>query len=309
MPSFNSQTTIQDIAAAYPGALEGRTYLVTGATSGLGRAFSKSIAQLGAGTVVITGRSEQKLAKTLQDVKSTASSKTTVKPLLLDLESEESVRRAAEQITSGALGIPKIDVLVNNAGIFAVPYKKVGGYESHFYCNHLSHFLFTNLILSHIASPGRIINVSSIGHSNTKVRFDDINFKDGEEYNKIDGYCQSKAANILFSIGLTKRFGETKGIQSYSFNPGLVITPIMDHLDMVAEGIKNEKTGTYWDKVPITYEQGTATYLYTALAPELNGKGGAYLDECQIANTGYPMTEEDVDRLWNLSNSAFGTSF
>ncbi|KAF8985020.1 putative short-chain dehydrogenase [Cyathus striatus] len=306
MPSFNSQTTIQDIAAAYPGALEGRTYLVTGATSGLGRAFSKSIAQLGAGTVVITGRSEQKLAKTLQDVKSTASSKTTVKPLLLDLESEESVRRAAEQITSGALGIPKIDVLVNNAGIFAVPYKKVGGYESQFYCNHLSHFLFTNLILSHIASPGRIINVSSIGHSNTKVRFDDINFRDGEEYNKIDGYCQSKAANILFSIGLTKRFGETKGIQSYSFNPGLVITPIMDHLDMVAEGIKNEKTGTYWDKEPI---QGTATYLYTALAPELNGKGGAYLDECQIANTGYPMTEEDADRLWNLSNSAFGTSF
>ncbi|KAF8993883.1 hypothetical protein BDQ17DRAFT_1367651 [Cyathus striatus] len=301
MPTFSGQTTIQDVAAAYPGALEGRTYLVTGATNGL------DVPR--AGTVVITGRSEQKLAKTLEDVKSTASSKTTVKPLLLDLESEDSVRRAAEQITSGTLGIPKIDVLVNNAGILGVPYKKVGGYESQFYCNHLSHFLFTHLILSHIASPGRIINVSSIGHRYTKVRFDDINFKDGEDYDKFHGYGQSKAANILFSIGLTKRFSKTKGIQSYSLHPGLIITGIMDHLDMVAEGIKNEETGTYWNEVPITYDQGTATYLYAALAPELNEKGGAYLDECKIADTTYPMTEEDADRLWNLSNSAFCTSF
>ncbi|KAF9005106.1 hypothetical protein BDQ17DRAFT_1325273 [Cyathus striatus] len=308
MSTFNQQTTIQEIAAAYPGTIEGRTYLVTGATSGLGLAFSKFVAQEGAATVVITGRSEEKLAKALEEVKVTANPKTVVKTLLVDQESQNSIRQAANQITSGALDIPKIDVVMNNAGVMAVEYKKINGYERHFFCNHLSHFLFTNLITSHVATPGgRIINASSSGHEISPVRFDDINFKDGEAYNKWLGYGQSKSANILFSKGLNKRF-EKKGIQSFSVHPGLIIvTGLAVHLDSVAEGF--QKTDGSWIMPVSTPDQGVATYLYAAVAPELNGKGGAYLAEGQIKDTAFPMTDEDANKLWELSNRAVGTSF
>ncbi|KAF9005108.1 hypothetical protein BDQ17DRAFT_1353826 [Cyathus striatus] len=276
MSTFNQQTTIQEIAAAYPGAIEGRSYLVTGATSGLGLQFSKFVAQEGAATVVLTGRSEEKLAKALKEVQAAANPKTTVKTLLVDLESQKSIHHAAMQITSGALDIPKIDVILNNAGIMAVDYKKIDGYERHFFCNHLSHFLFTNLIISHVVSPGgRIVNASSSGHVQSPVRFDDINFKDGEVYNKWQAYGQSKSANILFSKGLNKRLSKSKGIQSFAVHPGVIVeTGLGLHLDPVAEGLLKEDGSWIW--TISTPDQGVATYLYTALAPELNGKGGAY---------------------------------
>ncbi|KAF8999356.1 hypothetical protein BDQ17DRAFT_1328412 [Cyathus striatus] len=308
MTTFNQQTTIQEVAAAYPGFIEGRTFLVTGATSGLGFAFAKFVAEQGAGTVVLTGRSEEKLAKKFDEVKSVARPKTTVKSLLLDLESQASVRHAAEQITSGALGIPKIDILLNNAGIMAVPYKEIDGCESQFFCNHISHFLFTNLILSHITSPGgRIINTTSGGHVLSPVRFEDHSFMHGWlVYNKWQGYGQSKSANILFGVGLTKRL-KAKGIESFSVHPGVIDTNLGTHLDFVEEGFKNPD-GT-WKATIITLDQGIATYMYAAASPELKGKGGAYLTESQVKDTVRPMTEEDADKLWALSNSILGTEF
>ncbi|KAF9004293.1 hypothetical protein BDQ17DRAFT_1424734 [Cyathus striatus] len=309
MSNFNIKTTIQEVAAAYPGSIERRTYLVTGATSGLGLAFAKFVAQQGA-TIVLSGRSKDRLAKALEDVQSIASPKSSIKTLLMDLESQDSIRHAADQITSGTLGIPNIDVLVNNAGIFGTPYKKIDGYESQFFCNHLSHFLFTNLILSRITSPGgRVLSVSSNGHAFSPVRFDDVNFKDGEVYDKFAAYGQSKTANILFAIGLNKRLNE-KGIQSYAVHPGAVEdTGIAKHIDPVAEGLKDENGNWKGEVEILTIDQGTATYLYAALAPELNGKSGLYLAESQIKDTYFPMTEEDTDKLWELSNRILQTNF
>ncbi|KAF8998869.1 hypothetical protein BDQ17DRAFT_1410935 [Cyathus striatus] len=309
MPTFNKQTTIQEIAAAHPGCIEGRSFLVTGATSGLGFAFSKFVAQQGAGTVVLAGRSEEKLAKKYNEVRSVASPTTTVKSLLLDLESQDSVRRAAEKITSGALGIPKIDVLVNNAGIMAVPYKEIDGCESQFFCNHLSHFLFTNLIVPHITSPGgRIVNISSGGYILSRVRFDDHSFMHGWlVYNKWQGYGQSKSANILFGVGLTKRLKD-KGIESFAVHPGVIYTGLGDHLNFVDEGLQNPD-GTWKDTVIISMDQGIATHLYAAVSPDLKGKGGAYLTESQVKETAWQMTEEDADKLWELSNDLLGTKF
>ncbi|KAF9004291.1 hypothetical protein BDQ17DRAFT_1354888 [Cyathus striatus] len=308
MPSFNQETTIQEIATAYPGAIEGRIFLITGATNGLGLTFSKFIAKEGAGTVVLTGRSEEKLAKAVEEVKSTANPKTVIKTLILDLDSHDSVRRAADQITSGALGIPKIDILLNNAGIMAVPYKKIDGYEQQFFCNHLSHFLFTNLIISQITSPGgRIINASSDAHQHSPVRFDDINFKDGDVYNKWQAYGQSKTANILFAKGLNKRVSESKGIESFSVHPGAIMTGLANHLDLEAEGFL-DKDGKLTVDI-ITIEQGVATYLYASLSPELSGKGGSYLTQSQIKDTAFPMTEEDAERLWEFSNGILKAGF
>ncbi|KAF9008304.1 hypothetical protein BDQ17DRAFT_1323658 [Cyathus striatus] len=308
MSTFNQQTTIQEITSAYPGSIEGRTFLVTGATSGLGFAFAKFVAQHGARTVVLTGRSEEKLAKKSDEVKSVASPQTTVKSLLLDLESQDSVRHAAEKITSGALGIPKIDVLLNNAGIMAVPFKDIDGCESQFFCNHLSHFLFTNLILSHITSPGgRIINTTSGGYALSRVRFEDHSFMHGWlVYNKWQAYGQSKTANILFGVGLTKRL-KAKGIESFAVHPGVIITNLGDHLDLADEGFKNPD-GTWKDTI-LTIDQGIATYMYAAASPDLIWKGGAYLTESQVKETIWPMTDNDADKLWELSNSILGTKF
>ncbi|KAF9004298.1 hypothetical protein BDQ17DRAFT_1279178 [Cyathus striatus] len=310
MPTFNQQTTIQDVVAAYPGFIEGRTFLITGATNGLGFAFAKFVAQQGAGTVVLTGRSEEKLAKRVDEVKSAANTKTIVKSLLLDLESQDSIHRAAEQITSGALAIPAIDILLNNAGIMAVPYKEIDGCESQFFCNHISHFLFTNLILSHIASPGgRVINTTSGGHFFSHVRFEDHHFMHGWlVYNKWQGYGQSKTANILFGIGLTKRLKD-KDIESFAVHPGIIMTSIGEHLDLVEEGLVNKDGSNNHIETFLSMDQGIATYMYAAAAPELKGKGGAYLTESQIKDPVRPMTEEDADKLWELSNSILGTKF
>ncbi|KAF9004301.1 short-chain dehydrogenase [Cyathus striatus] len=297
MPSFNQKTTIQEIAAAYPGAIEGRTYLITGATTAMVLDLQRFF-----------NLNNFRLAKAVEEVKSNANPKTIIKTLILDLESHDSVRRAADQITSGALGIPKIDILLNNAGIMAVPYKKIDGYEQQFFCNHLSHFLFTNLIISQITSPGeRIINASSGAHRRSPVRFDDINFKDGDVYNKWQAYGQSKTANILFSKGLNKRINESKGIESFSVHPGAIMTGLANHLDLEAEGFLDKDGKLTIDT--ITIEQGIATYLYASLSPELNGKGGSYLTESQIKDTAFPMTEGDAERLWELSNSILGTGF
>ncbi|KAF8981109.1 hypothetical protein BDQ17DRAFT_1379997 [Cyathus striatus] len=280
MPSFNQKTTIQEIAAAYPGAIEGRTYLITGATTAMVLDLQRFF-----------NLNNFRLAKAVEEVKSNANPKTIIKTLILDLESHDSVRRAADQITSGALGIPKIDILLNNAGIMAVPYKKIDGYEQQFFCNHLSHFLFTNLIISQITSPGeRIINASSGAHRRSPVH--------GDVYNKWQAYGQSKTANILFSKGLNKRINESKGIESFSVHPGAIMTGLANHLDLEAEGFLDKDGKLTIDT--ITIEQGIATYLYASLSPELNGKGG---------HTAFPMTEGDAERLWELSNSIWEPVF
>ncbi|KAF9008071.1 hypothetical protein BDQ17DRAFT_1422731 [Cyathus striatus] len=308
MSTFNKGTTIQEIEAAYPGSIQGRTYIITGGNTGLGLAFAKFVVQHGAGTVVLTGRSEEKLKVALEDVKSVARPSTVVKTLRMDLESFDSVRKAAEEITSGRLDIPKIDVLLNNAGIMAVPYKKVEGYERHFVCNYLSHFLFTNLILSHLSSGARIIITSANAHQFCSVRFDDINFTDGEEYNKWEAYGQSASANILFAKALTNRFSESKGIQSFSIHPGSILgTGITAHVDLAAEGMVDEQGNL---KYPVmTIEQGIATYLYAAISTELSGKGGAYLTGCKITDTHFQLTNEDAERLWKLANEILKTEF
>ncbi|KAF9004295.1 hypothetical protein BDQ17DRAFT_1541496 [Cyathus striatus] len=305
MPTFNRYTTIQEIATAYPGALEGRTYLITGGTNGLGFHFAKFIAQQGVGTVVITGRSEEKLSKALEEVKAAARANTTVIPLFLDLESQTLCVMLRRKSLLENSGFPKSMF----CSTMPVLWRYYTGRSMVMKVNSIGHFLFTNLILSHIKSPGgRIVCVSSYGHRNSPVRFDDINFGDGEVYNKWKGYAQSKTANILFSIGLNKRLSETKGIEIYSIHPGPTGgTGLANHLDLVAEGLKDEKGN--WNFDARTLDEGVATHLYAALSPELKGKGGTYLTECQIRETVTPMTDEDVERLWELSNSILGTKF
>jgi NAD(P)-dependent dehydrogenase (short-subunit alcohol dehydrogenase family) len=110
-----------------------------------------------------------------------------------------------------------IDVLINNAGVMACPYSTtVDGFETQFATNHLGHFLFTVLILGKLTKEtGRVVNVSSEGHQQCGVRFDDIGFSGGEKYAPWEAYGQAKTANILFSVELARR-----GVRSFSLTPG-----------------------------------------------------------------------------------------
>lgn len=154
--------------------------------------------------------------------------------LVLDLGSFASIRTASSTIL--ALDRP-VDVVINNAGVMMTPYgKTVDGFETQFGVNHVGHFLFTNLIMPKLLEAAEkkneavIVNVSSVGHRYSPVRWDDIGFSDGKAYDRIQAYGQSKTANILFSLALKDKLA-AKGIRSYSLHPGGEQSPIIYQLD------------------------------------------------------------------------------
>lgn len=165
-----------------------------------------------------------------------------VKFVQLELGSLVSVRKAAKEINDDA-SIPSIDVLMLNAGVMALPSLQLteDGLEAHFGTNHIGHFLLANLIMpkvlaavrsnpdGKIGGPGtpRIITVSSYGNIFSGIRFDDLTFGNGQEYNPWLAYGQSKCANILMTISLNEKF-RSQGIAAYTLNPGCeLIAPSM----------------------------------------------------------------------------------
>ncbi|KZL81555.1 short-chain dehydrogenase reductase family [Colletotrichum incanum] len=244
-----------------------------------------------------------------------------VKSLALDLTSFANVRNSAETVKSWT-DVPRINLVVNNAGIMAVPYKLTeDGFESH-------HFLFTNLIMSKIlaSTAPRIVNVSSAAHRLHHMRWTDYNFNEGKHYEKWMGYGQSKTANSLFSIALAERLDSVNGLTAFSLCPGYVSTNLATHeahdFPAFLEDLRKADViaGSKWmwgmgDIKPKDLDQGVSTHVFAAFAPELKEKNGEYLTDCQIAD---PWKEEvfpwarskvDADMLWALSEKLVGQEF
>lgn len=171
------QKTGAEVAQALSSHIKGKTILTTGVSpNGLGASFVQTIAVHGPKLLILAGRDASKIDQTASEIKSINPSVST-RSLILDLGSQAQIREAAAEINGYA---ENIDVLVNNAGVMAVPYGTTAdGLETQFGTNHIGHFLFTNLILDKIlASPSpRIVNVSSNGHSIGPVRWDDVGFE------------------------------------------------------------------------------------------------------------------------------------
>jgi NAD(P)-dependent dehydrogenase (short-subunit alcohol dehydrogenase family) len=145
----------------------------------------------------------------------------------LDLASLQSVRDFSERTLEEE---PRIDILINNAGVMIPPYATTKeGFELQFGVNHLGHFLLTNLLLERIkeAPAGRILNLSSRGHRRGKINFADLQSK--QSYSRMGAYAQSKLANILFTQTLAKKLKETN-VTTYSLHPGLVRTDLGRHI-------------------------------------------------------------------------------
>lgn len=227
---YNRQNALAStIAADNASHIAGKIVLTTGVTQGgLGATFVEEIAKHSPALLILAGRSLSKVQATADKIKShPASVDVQVRILHLDLGSQKQIREAAKEV----LDYPEdhIDVLVNSAAAMGGPYSTTPeGIEMQFGTNHIGHFLFTNLIMPKIlaSKAPRIVNVSSIGHRFSGVRFDDVNFQDGKVYDKWDAYAQSKTANILFTDALVEKLGR-KGLKAYSLHPGQTLgTPL-----------------------------------------------------------------------------------
>lgn len=178
--AYDQDTTGTQVAADFAFEIKGKTILITGASpGGLGSTFAEIIAKHSPAVIILTGRSPEKVNTTVEAVTAATSSTVNVKALNLDLTSLISVRKAAEEVNSWT-DVGQIDVLVNNAGIMAQPFKLTeDGVESQFQANHLGHFLFTNLIMGKLlkSDAPRVVNVSSGGHRYSAVRWYDYNFQ------------------------------------------------------------------------------------------------------------------------------------
>ncbi len=235
----------------------------------------------------------------------------------LDLGSLASVREAAGWVLAEH---PEVDILVNNAGVMAIPQRTTAdGFEMQFGTNHLGHFLMTGLIAPALlrGAPARVVSVSSRGHHLSPVVFDDIHFE-RRPYEKWSAYGQSKTANILLAVELERRLG-SRGVHANAIHPGTIATDLARHLDREDfEQVRKRQPGGRMRLKSV--EAGAATSVYAATAPELEGRGGLYLEDCGVADVddaegaaggvrSYALDPAAAKRLWSTSEEMVGQSF
>jgi NAD(P)-dependent dehydrogenase (short-subunit alcohol dehydrogenase family) len=293
--------------------LSGRTAVVTGATSGLGLETARVLATARA-RVVIAGRGADRLAAAAEEVRAAAPD-AAIETVELDLGSLESVRVAAADLRSR---LDQIELLINNAGVMFTPFGQTAdGFETQFGVNHLGHFEWTRQLLPLVttaAAGARVVNLTSAGHGIADVDLDDPNWQ-RRPYDKFASYGASKTANILFSVALDGRLKED-GVRSNAVHPGMVTTNLARHMSsddwahmtaMMTSRPGND--GKPRDPVPLlTPEQGAATQVWAAVAPELADVGGSYLADCGVSKAvrSYALDPERAELLWALSEQLCG---
>jgi NAD(P)-dependent dehydrogenase (short-subunit alcohol dehydrogenase family) len=288
--------------------LSGRTCVITGASSGLGRESARALAAAGA-HVVLTARNQDALVQTAHWIAvEVAGARTSA--VALDLTSLAGVRAAAKGIRDVA---PVIDVLMNNAGVMFTPFGRTrDGFETQLGTNHLGHFELTRLLVPQLAAAGnaRIVTLSSGGHVMGDVDFDDPNWE-CREYDKFVAYGASKTANILHAKEADRRL-RASGIRAYAVHPGTVATSLARYMSradfaalrkMVAASTasRGEPTDGFLDFS--TPEQGAATQVWAAVSPELADRGGLYLEDCAVSDAvaPYACDERRAADWWLLS--------
>jgi len=208
--------------------LDGKTVIITGANSGVGKETAIDLARRGA-RVILACRSVERGEKAAVEVRERSGNENAVFRQL-DLSSLASVRQFSAKVLEEE---PRIDILINNAGVMMCPYSKTAdGFEMQFGTNHLGHFLLTNLLLDRIkeAPSARILNITSLAYYFGKMNFDDLNSE--QSYEKIHAYKQSKIANILFTRSLAKRL-EGTNVTANCLRPGAVKSNLHRHVGWV----------------------------------------------------------------------------
>ncbi|KAF4496097.1 oxidoreductase [Fusarium agapanthi] len=314
MSPHTASTTTNDLVNEYADIIKGKTILTTGVTpDSLGATFILETASKSPSFLILAGRNASKLQEMSEAITKTNPSVKT-RSLVVDLGSLASVRKAAEEVNSWS-DVPSIDVVVNNAGVMAIPYtKSVDGCEMQFAICHLGHFLLTNLIMDKIlaSESPRAVNISSNGHSLGPIRFADPHFSDGELYDQWSAYGQSKTAKMLFSVSLAQRLG-SRGLQSYSVHPGLILST---DLGTFIKSHRERGNSEGWTAIPpVPVEVGAATHAFAAFDPNIKASNGAYLSEARVADPfvdtvkAWAREAVEAEKLWRLSEELVGQKF
>ncbi len=277
----------------------GKICIVTGATSGIGKVTARVLAEKGA-TVLFIGRNKEKCESTLNSIVKKTSNKN-VSYLVADLSSQKDIHNISKEIHKI---FTHVDVLVNNAGArFLKNLKSVDGIEMTFALNHLAYFLLTNLLLDLLkkSESARIVNVSSSYH-HTKINFEDIQLQ--KNFDGRRAYAQSKLANILFTMELSKKLKNTNitsnclhpgGVASrFSLNNGLY--PYAKHILIYSLRRKL-----------LSSEKGAITSVYLASSKDMKEISGEYFYECKPVPSIKNLYDEKVSKkLWQISEELTG---
>jgi NAD(P)-dependent dehydrogenase (short-subunit alcohol dehydrogenase family) len=293
--------------------LAGKVVLITGANSGLGLESAKMIAGKGA-HVVMACRNPSKAESAAQAIRE-LHPKASLELVALDLASLASVRELA---SSFARKHQRLDVLLNNAGIMAIPYTKtVDGFEAQFGTNHLGHFALTGLLYELLSNTpnARVVSVASQAHKMGKMRFDDLTWEHG--YQKWAAYGMSKLANLLFAYELASRVARSgKGPLSVAAHPGYAATNLQ-YAGADMQGRKLASRVLRWAN-PLfgqSPEMGALPQVYAATAADVSP--GEYIGPDGMMR-GYPARARssrrshdgsDQARLWQESEKLTGVAF
>ncbi|KAH8888080.1 putative short-chain dehydrogenase [Thozetella sp. PMI_491] len=341
---FNGQTEGLEVAKAFSKEIRGKTVLITGVNrGGIGFTTAEAFASEGPAHLIIAGRNPTKVQESIQALR-TKFPDIDYRAVEVDLSSQKSVRAAAAELLSWS-DIPTVDILVNNAAVGGFPERTIteDGVEMNMATNHVGHFLLTCLLMPKLISAAqgnpkgatRIINVASLSPTYSSMRWSDLMFEtknkdlpateqpnfdslrmfgvvdpEDQAYIPVEGYNHSKVANLLFSIGATKRLYEKFGILAITVHPGIIQTELTRHMteethaaiaDFIAKGVV----------IYQTVGAGAAPALVAALDPKLgsfetkDGKEnyGAYMVHCQISDQAHPLavSSEAAERLWKQS--------
>jgi NAD(P)-dependent dehydrogenase (short-subunit alcohol dehydrogenase family) len=273
-------------------SMKDKVVMVTGANSGIGKAASLELARMGATVVMVARDRERGEAAKAEIVQKSENSSTDL--LLSDLSSLESVRQLAAEFQRK---YSKLHVLVNNAGLFNQRrHVTIDGYENTFATNYLAPFLLTNLQLDLLkaSAPSRIVNVSSVGHYNGHINFDDLNLEN--DYGGWKAYGQSKLALVLFTHELAKKLQGT-GVTVNAVHPGTVATNIWTRPFGPAGFIMA------LPKLFMTSpEKGAETIVYLASSSEAQSLNGEYLEKLKVKKSSDESYNEEIaQRLWDIS--------
>lgn len=310
---FNAASTAAEVMAGID--LTGQLAIVTGGHSGLGLVTTQRLVAAGA-RVIVPARDPNRARVGLAGI--AGADRIDVREV--DLTHPDSVSAFSRRVVGE--GQP-VALLINCAGVMASPLSRdVDGHESQFATNHLGHYRLTcGLWPALVASGGaRVISVSSRGHQIAGIDFDDIDFQ-CRPYDKWVAYGQSKTVNALFAIALDAR-GKDHGVRGFSLHPGQILTDLGRHLsteEIAAFGVLDEHGNQRLDPHAglKTLEQGAATGLWCATSPALDGKGGVYCEDCNIAAphdaqagragvASWATDAELAERLWTLSEQWTG---
>jgi NAD(P)-dependent dehydrogenase (short-subunit alcohol dehydrogenase family) len=300
--------------------LSGKTAVVTGGYSGLGRVAAKVLSDAGA-RVIVPARELSK-ATALAGIKN-------VEIRQMDLQDPSSIDLFANDFLKLNGGL---DILINCAGIMATPLTRdARGFESQFSTNHLGHFLLAVRLWPALkrASGSRIVSVSSWGHRFSDMDYDDWNFEK-KEYDPWAAYGQSKTANALFAVAADAR-GVQNGIRAFAVHPGTILdtnlSKYVPTATLIEFGVLDKDGHPIYDpsRNLKTASQGASTILWSATSQQLDGLGGVYAENCDIAEIGevkdswgikdsmdmngvmpYAVDAASADRLWKLSEDLTG---